>query len=56
MEHPVAGIVGDESNFDLLPRRYQHRVLPFTVRCGLAIACDYPEGMAVQMDRMVPWR
>lgn len=31
VEHPIAGIVGDEGDLDLLARRNQRRVLPFAL-------------------------
>src|SRR5262245_10897443 len=53
MDHPVAGIVGDEGDFDVLLRRNQYRVTPLPIGRCPAVARDDAEGMAMQMNRMV---
>src|SRR3546814_10493138 len=56
VEHTVAGVGGDEGNLGALARAQKHGVLPFTVAGRRAVAADHPEGMAVQVDRMMPRR
>src|ERR1051326_6470152 len=41
MEHPVAGVVGNEGKFGALARRHEHGVAPFLTRVRFAVAaCD----------------
>src|SRR5260370_41471974 len=52
MQHPVAGIVGDEGNIDGLFRRQQHSVGPLTMRHRGPVAAQHAEAVAVEMNRM----
>src|SRR3546814_2695884 len=54
VDHPVARVVGDERDLDALVRRHQHRVLPLAMAGRRPVAAQHPEGMAVQMDRVMP--
>src|SRR3546814_4196340 len=54
VEHPVARVVGDEGDLHAFPRAHQHGVLPCSVARRRAVAAQHPEGVAVQMNRMVP--
>ena len=55
VQHPVAGIVGDKGNLDLLFRQEKHGVRVMH-RQALLAAADDLERMAVNMDRMQEWR
>jgi hypothetical protein len=55
VQHPVAGIVGDKGNLDLLLRQKKHGVRVMH-RQVLPAAVDDLERMAVNMDRMQEWR
>ena len=54
MEHPVAGIVGDEGKLGLLARRDENRVAPLAIFGGLTVPRDDAERVPVKMDRVVP--
>ena len=54
MEHPVAGVISDEGDFNGLARRHQHRIPPLPTRVGFAVAADDTEAVAVQMHRVPP--
>src|SRR4051812_37705835 len=56
VKHPVAGVVGDEGDFDTLARRQQDGVLPFPESGRLAVTGQHPKGVAVQVHGMVPSR
>src|SRR5260370_42613732 len=54
MQHPVAGIVGDEGDFDLFLGRHQHGVTPLMVWNSGAVAAEHAKAVTVQMHRMPP--
>ena len=56
VEHPVAGVIGHERNFDFFSRGHQDSVPPFLVRCSEPVAAYNPKRMPVQVDGMVPRR
>jgi hypothetical protein len=55
VQHPVAGIVGDKGNLDLLLRQEKHGIRVMH-RQVLPAAVDDLERVAVNMDRMQEWR
>src|SRR5260370_42254064 len=52
MQHPVAGIVGDEGDIDGLFRWQEHSVGPLPMRHRRPVAAEHTEAMAVEMHRM----
>src|SRR5262245_26249967 len=54
VEHPVARVVGHESNLNLLAGGHQDGVLPFAIARGRTVATDDPEGVAVQVHGVPP--
>src|SRR5581483_4933155 len=56
VEHPVAGVVGDEGDLDLLARSHQHGILPLAILGRCSVAADDAEGVSVQVHWMPPRR
>jgi len=54
MQHPVAGIVGNERDVDGFFGWYENGIRPLPMRHGDAIATNDAEAVAVQMHRMPP--
>src|SRR5215472_611463 len=49
MQHPVAGIIGNERDVDGFFRWYENRVSPLPIRHRRSIAVEHAEAVAVQM-------
>src|SRR5262245_13237876 len=56
VEHPIAGVVGDERNLHFLTGRHQHRIPPFPQAGRDTVTAEDAERMPVQMHRVPPGR
>jgi hypothetical protein len=56
VDHPPAGVVGDEGDFDALVDADEHGVAQGLVRLLLAVSGEKPKGVTVQVDRMLKRR
>ena len=52
MQHPVAGIVGDEGDVHRFLRRNEDGVGPLSIGDRGTVALEHPEAVAVQVHRM----